>query len=50
MGVQHRCVEGSDEEVEIGEHDSHSAVDDAVGAVDVTLGLVGVARVVASEG
>lgn len=49
MRVQHGGVERSDEEVEIGQHDGHGTVDDAIGAVDEALGLVGVTGVVASR-
>lgn len=49
MRVQHGCVEWRHEQVEIGDHDRHGTIYDAVGAVDETLGLVCEAGVVARE-
>ena len=49
MGIQHGGVKRRDEKVEIGEHDGHGAVDDAVGAVDETFGLVRIAGIIRGE-
>ena len=46
----HAGVERCDEEVEIGQHDCHGAVDDTVAAVHETFGLVRVAGVGARYG
>ena len=50
MRIQHRSVKRRDEEIKISQHDSHSTVNDAVGAVDETFGLVRVACGVGCEG
>ena len=46
--VDHRHVEGCDEEVRIGKEDGHGTVDDTIIAVDETLWLECVAGVIAS--
>lgn len=50
MGVEHGGVERCDEQIQISEHNCHGTVDDAVGAVDESLGLVRIARRVGCEG
>ena len=50
MGIQHGSIERGDKQIEIGEHNGHGAVDDAVGAVDEAFGLVGIAGGVGCEG
>jgi len=48
--VQHAGIKRRDEQVEVGKHDSHGAVDDTVVAVHKALWLVGVASTVAGSG
>ena len=49
MRVQHGGVERSDEEIEVGDHDRHGAVDDALGAIHIAQRLVCEAGVVSRE-
>ena len=50
MRVHHADVKGRDVQIEIREHYGHRSVDDAVVAVHVPVGLVGVSGVVARQG
>ena len=50
MRVQQRRIKRRDKKIKISQHDGHSTVDDAVGAVDETFGLVGIAGAVGGEG